>query len=218
MEVTLRAETGRTRGSRASRRLRTLGKVPAVVYGRDMDPVAIAVDRGDLYGALHTEAGLNALIQLEIEDGEAPLTMAKVVDRHPVRGDIVHVDFVKISLTEKTRVEVSIDFQGEPVGVREGGILETISPTVAVEALPTEIPSSIPLDVSDLAIGDTLRVSDLPPIEGVDYVDDPEEPIVTVGLPAAEIEEEVEEELLEEGEEELEEGEEVAEAEEEADE
>jgi large subunit ribosomal protein L25 len=203
MEVTLRAETGRTQGSRPSRRLRRTGQVPAVVYGKDMEAQAIAVDGRELDGVLHTEAGLNALINLEIDGTKKRLTMAKMVDRHPVRGEITHVDFVTISLTEKTRAEVSLDLQGDPIGVREGGIIETINNSVLVEALPTEIPTSIVIDVSGMDVGDTLRVSDLPVIDGVEYIADLDEPLITVVLPAAEIAAEVVEEGegIEEGEE-----------------
>jgi large subunit ribosomal protein L25 len=215
MEVTLRAETGRSQGSRPSRRLRRTGRVPAVVYGKDIEPQVIAVDSRDLYGVLRTEAGLNALINLEIDGAGNQLTMAKVVDRHPVRGEIIHVDFVTISLTETTRADVALELQGDPLGVREGGIIETINNTVLVEALPTEIPTSIVIDVSELNIGDTLRVSDLPAIDGVEYLDDVDEPLITVVLPAAEVA--AEEEELEEGED-LEEGEELAEGEAPADE
>ena len=207
MEVTLRAQTGRSQGSRPSRRLRLTGRVPAVVYGKDTESQAIAVDRRELYGVLHTEAGLNALINLEIEGGSNQLTMAKVVERHPVRGEIIHVDFITISLTETTRVEVLLELQGDPIGVREGGIIETINNSVVVEALQTEIPTSIIIDVSGMDVGDTLRVADLPVIEGVEYVDDVDQPLITVVLPAAEV---AAEEELEEGAE-LEEGEEVEE-------
>jgi large subunit ribosomal protein L25 len=201
MEVTLRAETGREQGSRPSRRLRRQGQVPAVVYGKDTEPVAVAVDARELYAALHTEAGLNALINLQIGKKKL-LTMAREVQRHPVRGDVIHVDFLTISLTEKTQVEVGFEFIGEPEGAKEGGILETIRSTIEVEALPTDIPTAIPVDVSGLNIGDTLRVEDLVPIEGVTYLADPDEPIVTLAVPAAVLaEEEVEEEELEEGEE-----------------
>lgn len=215
MEVTLRAQTGRSQGSRPSRRLRLTGRVPAVVYGKDIEPQAIAVDRRELYGVLHTEAGLNALINLEIEGGSNQLTMAKVVERHPVRGEIIHVDFITISLTETTRVEVLLELQGDPIGVREGGIIETINNSVVVEALPTDIPTSIIIDVSGMDVGDTLRVADLPVIEGVEYVDDLDQPLITVVLPAAEVaaEEELEEGVeLEEGEE-IEEGQDAAEGE-----
>lgn len=201
MEVTLRAETGREPGSRSSRRLRRQGFVPAVVYGKDTEPISVAVNGRELYAALHTEAGLNAIINLEVGKKKL-LTMAREIQRHPVRGDVTHVDFLTISLTEKTQVEVGFEFVGEPEGAKEGGILETIRSSIEVEALPTDIPPSIPVDVSALNIGDTLRVGDLQPIEGVEYLADEDEPIVTVAVPAAVIAEEVEEgEELEEGEE-----------------
>ena len=216
MEVTLRAEVGRATGSRASRRLRRDGLVPAVVYGKDLETVIISVDARDLNAALHTEAGFNAIINLEV-DGDSYTTLAREVKRHPWKGTIDHVDFVKVSLTETVVADVLIDFQGTPVGVvAEGGITETINNTIPIEALVTDIPSSIPLDISELNIGDTVRVSDLPRVEGVTYLDEEDTPLLTVSLPAAEIaEEEEEEEELElvEGEE-LPEGEEVPEGEE----
>ncbi len=199
MEVTLRAETGREPGSRSSRRLRRKGMVPAVIYGRELEPIPVAVDAHDLYVALHTSAGVNALINLETEGADAQLTMAREVQRHPVRGDVTHVDFVKISLTEKTQVEVLIELTGESVGVKEGGIIETIRNSIHVEALPTDIPQSIIVDISELAVGDTLRIGDLPVMEGVEYLGDDDDPVVTIATPAAVEAEEVEEEGLEEG-------------------
>lgn len=203
MELTLRAETGRPTGSRPARRLRGEGLVPATVYGREREPVSVAVDARDLYTALHTEAGLNALITLDIDGKDSVLTMAKSIQRHPFRSEYYHVDFLAISLTEKVSADVALHFEGEPVGVRlNGGIIETLRNSVLIEALPQEIPSSITLDISDLDIGDTAKVSDLPQVEGVDYLDDLDSPVVTVVIPAAVVaEEEVEEEALLEGEE-----------------
>ena len=192
-QVSLRAETGRTLGSRPSRRLRREGAVPAVVYGRGLEPVSVAVNRRDLYGALHTEAGLNALINLEVGK-DAFLTVAREIQRDPVRGEIVHLDFLQISLDETIQAEVGIEYLGEPAGVVEGGIVETVRTSVMIEALPTAIPSSIALDISGLSIGDSASVVDLPELEGVSYVDDPESTLVTVTVPAAV---EAEEEALE---------------------
>ncbi len=218
MEVTLRAETGREPGSRSSRRLRRTGMVPAVIYGRDLEPISVAVDAHDLYLALHTDAGVNALINLETEGADAQLTMAREVQRHPVRGDITHVDFLKISLTEKTQVEVAIEITGESVGVKEGGIVETIRNSIHVEALPTGIPQSIVVDISELAIGDTLRIGDLPAMDGVEYLGDEDDPVVIVVAPAAAEVEAVEEELEEGAEEEGAEAEDSEEADASADE
>jgi large subunit ribosomal protein L25 len=213
-QVTLRAEPGRETGSRESRRLRRSGFVPAVVYGRGLTPISVSVSRTDLYGALHTGAGLNAVINLEI-GGDVYTTVAREVRRDPTRGEVVHLDFLQISLEEEIQAEVAVEFTGEPVGVREGGIVETIRNSVVVDALPTAVPPSIPLDISGLTIGQGLTIADLPAIDGVTFVDDPDTTLVIVSAPSIEpIEEEPEEE--EGAELEGEEGAEDAEAEEEA--
>ncbi len=194
MEITLRAQTGREQGSRASRRLRREGLVPGTVYGSDLAPVSVAVDHRELNAALHTEAGLNVIISLEVEGGDTITTFARQIQRHPYRAQINHVDFVQISLTEKVQGDVSLEFVGEPVGVREAGaILETIRTTVTVEALATAIPSSIAVDVSALDVNDTITMASLPVIEGVEYIEDPDAPIASVSLPAAILAEEEEE-------------------------
>lgn len=184
-QLNLRGFTGRTHGSREARRLRREGAVPAIVYGHGLQPVSVAVDRRELYGALHTEAGLNALINLQV-NGDEYLTVAREVQRHPVRGDIIHLDFIRISLDEPIEAEVPVEFTGIPVGVREGkGIVETPAASVVVSALPTNIPSHITIDIADLKVGDSARVADLPEIPGVTYVSEPDHLLVMVTMPAA---------------------------------
>jgi large subunit ribosomal protein L25 len=184
-QVTLRAEVGRTTGTRESRRLRRAGQVPAVVYGHGLDSVSVAVDRRALHGALHTEAGLNALINLGVE-GNDYLTVAREVQRHPVRGDIIHLDFIQISLDEVIEAEVHVEFVGVPVGVREQhGIVETVHSSVVISALPTAIPSHITVDISSFVINDTVRVSDLPELPGVTYMTEPTQIMMMVAVPAA---------------------------------
>jgi len=209
-QVSLRAEPRDVVGSRPARRLRGTGKVPAILYGRGLDPLILTVDRRDLYAALHTEAGANALINLEVEGTKKPfLTVAREIQRHPVRGEIAHLDFISISLDEKINAEVGIEFLGTPLSVREeGALVETIRNSVNVEALPLDIPAHIQLDISEMALNDTLKVSDLPVIDGVEYVDDPESSVVTVIIPRVAEPEPVEGELLEGEEGELLEGEE----------
>jgi large subunit ribosomal protein L25 len=216
-EVSLRARSGRKPGSRESRRIRREGLVPAVVYGPAVEPVPVVVDAHDLHTALHTEAGANAIISLEIVDGDTMTTMARAIEKHPYRNEYRHVDFVTVDLTKTVVAEVAIHFEGTPAGVEEGGVFSPARTSVRVEVLPTEIPSFIELDVSGVEIGGSLRVEDLPKIEGLSYLEDPGSVVMSVTLPAAEIEEpepeEELEEMLAEGEEAVE-GEEAEEAEE----
>ncbi|HEX9978582.1 MAG TPA: 50S ribosomal protein L25 [Acidimicrobiia bacterium] len=183
-QVSLRAEPRTERGSRPSRRSRSAGIVPAIVYGRGLDPMAVSVNRRDLHTVLHTEAGTNALINLDVGGGKPLLTVAREIQRHPVRGEIVHLDFINISLDERIHAEVGIEYQGVPTGVRvDAGIVETIRASVEVIAFPLDIPAHIPLDISAMEVGDTLKVLDLPIIEGVEYVDEPTTDLVTVIIP-----------------------------------
>lgn len=208
-QVTLRAQAGRTPGSREARRIRRTGNIPAVVYGHGTESRPIAVDAHELQLALHTDAGSNALINLEIDGEEPLLTMARVIDKHPFRSEYRHVDFVAISLDEKLSFEINIHFEGTPVGVLEGGVFSPRRTTVEILTLASSIPDFVELDISAVELGDSLRISDLPELEGVEYTEDPDGVVMSVTAPAAEIEEEPEEDLLLEGEEaEGEEGEE----------
>ena len=218
-QVSLRAQSGRKPGTRESRRVRRQGQVPAIVYGPDVsNPIPISVDAHDLQVALHTEAGTNAIINLEIEGGDTLTTMARVIERHPFRNEYRHVDFLTLDLTQKTHAEVALHFEGTPVGVKEGGVFSPRRTHVLVEVLPTEIPAYIELDVSEVEIGGSLRIEDLPELEGIVYLEEADAVVMSVTVPAAEIEEpEPEEPELLEGEE-LEEGEEAEEGAEEADE
>lgn len=197
--VKLRAEERGDSGSRVARRMRRMGQVPAVVYGRDQASLSVTITERDLYAALHSEAGLNALIDLEVGDTSV-LTVARGLQRHPVRGDIIHLDFVKISLTETIQAEVAIQPVGVPIGVREdGGILESVRTQITVEALPTAIPPAIEIDITGLHIGESMSLDSLDAIEGVTFIDDPGTTLFTVQAPRIEAEPEVAVELDEEG-------------------
>ena len=201
-QVTLHAADRTANGSRESRRLRRSGMVPANIYGRGMDALSVSVDRKELYSALHTEAGYNALINVSVDGRDQLMTVAREVQRHPVRGEITHLDFIRVVLDEAIQADVSLEFVGTPVGVREeGGFVEAIATTASISALPLSIPTSIEYDISHLNIGDTAKFSDLPVIEGVEYLDDPDAPIVGVLAPRVEEEPEVLEGELLEGEE-----------------
>lgn len=204
-EVNLAARTGRSTGSSESRRIRREGGVPAIVYGHEREPVAVTVDAIELRRALHTEAGTNALISLDLGD-ETVTTMAREVERHPFRNEYRHVDFIEVSLTDTLEAEVHLEFVGEPVGTVEGGVFSPSRSTALIEALATSIPNYIEVDVSALDIGDALRIEDLPVVEGVTYLDDPDLVVcaVTVPISEEELEAAVEAVAGEEEEEELE--------------
>ena len=182
-QITLRAEVGRATGSRESRRLRRSGGVPGIIYGLGVDPINVAVDHHDLVGIIKHN-GTNAIITLDL-GSEQHVTMPKAIEHHPFRDMIRHVDFLKISLTEVTTAEVAVHLIGEAAGVKEGGVLTQQVPMVTVSALPFAIPSMIEIDVSALELGESLRVADLPVLEGVEYLSDLDAVVATVTIPRA---------------------------------
>ncbi|HEU5150358.1 MAG TPA: 50S ribosomal protein L25 [Iamia sp.] len=189
-EITLTATTGRTTGTRSSRRLRAEGKVPAVVYGLGREPVAVTVDWRELRQCLITDAGINALIDLTIEgEGDAQLAIVKDMQRHPIRQTVDHVDFLLIRRDQEITVDVPLVAEGEPTGLEaEGGMLETLLTTLSVNAKPGSIPDQLTYDVSSLAVGDTITVADLTLPAGVTTDVDPEEAIASAQVSRAAIE------------------------------
>lgn len=177
-EVSLVADTGRVKGSAEARRLRTIGKVPGVLYGHGVEPLSVAVGSRDLRAALTSDAGLNALISLEVE-GKRHLAMARQLQRDPVRGTVAHVDFVIVRRDEVVTVEVPVHLEGEASLVhREDGLVEQQLFSLTVNATPSSIPSHIEVDITNLGIGDAIRVGDLTLPSGVSTDADPEEPVV----------------------------------------
>lgn len=162
-----------------------VGQVPAVLYGRGMDPVSLVVESKAMGQVLHTKAGANVLVNLEVEGGQRFLTMVRAVQRHPVRGNLVHIDFVNTARDVKTHADVPISLTGESPGVREGGVLEHQLWELKVEALPTDIPASLQVDISGLGLGAYLRAGDVTPPPGVQIMNDPEEIILSVIEPQA---------------------------------
>jgi large subunit ribosomal protein L25 len=196
-QVTLTAESREGRGKGEGRRLRRAGRVPAVAYGAGLDATPVSVDALELYHALRTDAGLNALIRLEV-DGDTHLTLARQLQRHPVRREIMHVDFVVVDRTRKVTVDVPINLVGNAPGADEGGVVDQVRFDVPVEVLPLEVPDSIDLDISDMQVGDVKRLGDLNLPEGVELLDDLEYAVVSVYVPQAEVpEDEVAEDALE---------------------
>jgi large subunit ribosomal protein L25 len=197
MDVTLTAETGRALGSRSSRRLLRDGKVPGVVYGLGQDNVTVAVPWPDLRAALTTEAGLNALITLDV-DGHEDLTIVKDMQRDPVRRDVVHVDFLRVSRDVEILVEVPIILEGEAEKVeQEDGTVSHLLFNLAVYAKPGAIPNELTIDVSNMEVGDAIRVADLQLPEGARTEVDEDEVIATAQISRETIEVAEEEEFIE---------------------
>jgi large subunit ribosomal protein L25 len=196
-EVVLAAEVGRPLGSRAVRRLRREGKIPGVIYGHGTDPLPVAVVARELRVALNSEAGANQLLSLDTGSGTF-LTIARDMQRHPVAQTVTHVDFIIVRRDEVISADVPIVLVGEALEVHHGdGLVEQQMFTLSINALPSDIPTSIEVDISELTIGGQVRVSDLPLPSSVTTDVDPETAVV-IGQPPRVV---VEEEAVVEGEE-----------------
>ena len=157
----MKADTGRERGTRPSRRLRRTGRVPAVVYGMGAESLVVSVDNTDLRAALNTEAGLNALITLDV-DGGRQLSIVKDLQRHPVRRDVLHVDFLRIDPDHEVEMDVPLILTGEAKKVTQAsGMVDQVMHHLPLRAKPADIPTEITVDVSELEVGWSLRVSDI---------------------------------------------------------
>jgi len=184
-EVRIDAELKQLSGTGVARKLRAQGKVPAVIYGRGIETTAIHVNRRELATALNSDAGMNVLLDLQIE-GRSTLALTRELQRDPVKGTLLHADFVRVDRTQAVEVEVPIHVVGSSPGVNEGGVLENPLFTVHVKCLPTEVPEFVAADVSGLAIGDSLRVSDIAAQAGFEILSDPEAVVASVLAPVSE--------------------------------
>jgi large subunit ribosomal protein L25 len=197
-DIVLVAEPRSEQGSRPAGRLRRTGAVPAVVYGLGTDTLSVKVPARELTNAL--AKGANTLITLKLDGGEA-LTLARQVQRDPTRGDLLHVDFIRVRTDVAVAAEVPLHLTGEPEGVKSGGIVEQLIFNLAIEAKPQDIPGGLEHDISALEIGDQVRVGELTLPPGVSVTVDADELVGQVVAPRV-VEEEVPEgEEGEEGEE-----------------
>lgn len=184
-EVRLAAQKRQSTGKGAARQARMIGLVPATLYGRGVDPTSIEVNRRELIHAFHTDAGMNVLLDLEI-DGGTTLAIARELQRDPIRGTLLHADFVAVDRSQEIEAEVPLHLVGESVGVKSGGVLEQPLFMVDVRCAVTAVPDGIDADISALDIGDTLRVEDLAPGKDFTILNDPEEPVAVVAAPISE--------------------------------
>jgi large subunit ribosomal protein L25 len=181
MERKLKAEERSDGGKGAARKLRAAGRVPGVVYGHG-DAVAIDVDARELYRLLHTDAGMNVLVDLKVGKDEW-LAMPRDVQRDNIRDLLIHVDFLRIARDQKITVEVPVHIVGDSHGVREGGVVEHHLWNLQVECLPQDVPTHVEADITPLGIGESLKVAQLAVPDGCTILSPPEENVVSVVTP-----------------------------------
>lgn len=185
-QTTLVATTGRATGSPASRRLRAEGKIPAVLYGHGMAPISLTIDRRELRIALSGTAGANTILSLDVDGAKYP-ALIKELQRHPVRRTVNHIDFQQISMTEQITMHVPVRLHGEAKAVlNNGGLVDPAVDTIEVVTTPNNVPDEIVIDVTDLQMGDIIRLADIPLPAGVTATADPDTPVVTVLVVRAE--------------------------------
>lgn len=196
VDKTLRARSRDTSGKGAARQLRREGFVPAVVYGHGDETKSLTLDAHDFDRLLSRIHVGTTVVELEVEGDASRQVLIREIQRHPVRRDVLHVDFFHIRADEKISIDVPIHLVGDAKGVDEGGILQQVRHQLEIECLPTEIPDAFTFDVSGLEIGDSVHVGDLD-TGNVVVLTDSDLTVCSVVPPTVEEEPEVEEEGLE---------------------
>ena len=189
-DLTIAAELRSSRGKNEARRLRVQKQIPAVVYGIGKDPTAVSVSPKDIVKILNSAAGGNTIFNLDITGAETTAVMLKDWQNHPLKENILHVDFLRIDLAKRLRVKVRVLNIGDPRGVKEqGGIYEIITREIEIECLPEEIPEDFRIDVTEFRIGSSLRAADVPLTGTMKLVSAADQLISHVVSPAKEVEE-----------------------------
>lgn len=198
-EAKLTAQKREGTGKGVARKLRAGGRIPAVLYGRDMETVHLSVDAHEAGHLFHAIAVDNTIVSLEVEgDKEAHETLVRDIQTHPWKGSLVHIDFYRIQAGVEVDVDVPVHLNGIPKGVKDdGGTLEQTIHDLPVRCIPSKIPESIEIDVSHLEINDVIHIYDIDVGEGVEVRIAQERTICSVAMPRAEEEPEVDEDLLE---------------------
>lgn len=179
-EVALNAEQRLSAGKGAARRLRAEGKIPATLYGRDREAVSLTLNAREAYKVLHGHA--NVLVGLKVGSDHF-LALPRAVQPHPIRNEILHVDFMEVSRDQRVTVDVAVHFEGTAPGVRDGGVVEHVLSSMHIECKATEVPSYLVVDISGLEIDGALRVSDIVVPEGTIILNDADEVVATCTVP-----------------------------------
>jgi len=178
-------------GKSGAREIRKEGNIPAVLYGKGTETLSLVINPTELKEALSTDAGENTLLEIHVKDEEAEiqkLSLLREVQYDYLTDKPIHLDFQALDMKEKITVAVPVQIEGSAKGVKEGGILEEILREISVECLPTNIPNSFSVDVTELEIGHSIHVNTLEIEEGVNILHEDEDTIVTVLAPKVEAE------------------------------
>ncbi len=191
-EMILNAEARKDSGKADARRLRRAGKVPAIIYGEIDAPASATIDAHELKMLLREK---HAVIDLSLS-GDVHQVIVRDVQVHPVNGSVLHIDFMEVKKGQKIVMSVPVRFEGTPNGVKEGGMLDIVRHEVSISVLPKDIPGEIVVNIEDMAIGDAVRVGDLP-TDTIELLDELNDVLCRVAIPRAAEEEETEAEELE---------------------
>jgi large subunit ribosomal protein L25 len=194
-KATLKAQKREDFGKGASRSLRRAGRVPAVLYGRDLESVHLSIDAHEAEQLFHAISVDNTIVDLTVDGEKKPYqTLVREIQTHPWKDSLVHVDFLQIQEGVEVDLEIPVELVGVPVGVRlKGGVLEQIVHELEVRCVPSKIPESFTLDVTELDVNESLHVSDIPVSEGVEILMSPDQTICAVAIPRVAEEPELEE-------------------------
>ncbi|MFT9850306.1 50S ribosomal protein L25/general stress protein Ctc [Aneurinibacillus sp. REN35] len=184
MAMELQAEKRQVGPRSALNQLRNQGKIPAVIYGNDMESQSLAIEEGPFL-QLVNQQGLNHVIKLKV-DGKPVNVMIRDLQSDPLKNKVLHLDFGTVNMNEKTDTSVFIVLEGESEGVKDGGVLQQTMRELSISCLPGDIPDSIPYNIEKLTVGDTVTVADLTVPKGIDVLDNPESVVLTIVPPQAE--------------------------------
>ncbi len=185
-QILIEAKRRAPGGKNANRRLRTAGLIPAVLYGRGREPVPLSVEPKAVVDILYSESGQNTIFSLSVDGVEQTNAMVKEYQLDPVKGRLIHTDFVQIAMDRLLEVSVNVELIGEAEGVKAGGLLDFVTRSIDMECLPADIPDSIKVDVAHLKINDYVRVKNIEFDSKIKVLTDPEVVIVTISPPLKE--------------------------------
>jgi len=186
-QIVIEAQRRSNGGKNVNRRLRQSGRIPAIMYGAGKEPLSIAVDPERVTGILFSESGRNTIFTVSVDGKEHANAMVKEYQLDPVKGNLIHADFLEIVMDQLLELAVNIEIVGEAQGVKlDGGIMDLVTRAIEVECLPADIPESIKVDVTNLKINDYIRVKDIQIDPKVKILTDPEVVVVTIVPPIKE--------------------------------